>query len=174
MKYSDYVRRLAWAYVFLLVNINIELSHGGAYNLMPAWIGLIIMFMYWERLEIKGRKELVLIAIILNAVSWMLSFLGRFSLLASIICEVLILWIDHIVFDSLADTARELGYSRYAGIFLKVRDAILVLSVLEVICELISYLQIVAVICALALFGLAVYMCVILFRYSRELREKGD
>ena len=174
MKYSGYIRRLAWAYVFLLVNVNLELNYGGAFNILPAWVGLLIIYMYWDSLKIKGRKELALVALILNAVCWMLNFLGRFSLLASATGEMLILWINHIVFDSLADSAEELHYTGYAGIFRKIRDAILVFSLLGVISELISYLQIVAIVCALALFVVAIYMCVILFRYSRELREKGD
>ncbi|MBQ1757022.1 MAG: hypothetical protein IIZ98_01655, partial [Erysipelotrichaceae bacterium] len=95
MKYSSYIRKLAWAYVFLLVNVNLQFNNGSVINFTPAWIGLLVIYMLWDSLKIKGRREITVLALVLSAVVWLLAFLGRGSLLAGVICGVLILWINH-------------------------------------------------------------------------------
>ena len=113
-------------------------------------------------------------ALVLSAVAWLLAFLGRGSLLAGVICGVLILWINHMVFGSLSEEAIDLGYEEYGQKFKKIRDAILVFYLLGAACELFGYLVIITIICAIVLLITAVYVCIILFRYSRDLEKKGD
>lgn len=174
MKYSSYIRKLAWAYVFLLVNVNLQFNNGSVINFTPAWIGLLIIYMLWDSLKIKGRREITVLALVLSAVVWLLAFLGRGSLLAGVICGVLILWINHMVFGSLSEEAIDLGYEEYGQKFKKIRDAILVFYLLGAACELFGYLVIITIICAIVLLITAVYVCIILFRYSRDLEKKGD
>ena len=158
MKYSSYIRKLAWAYVFLLVNVNLQFNNGSVINFTPAWIGLLVIYMLWDSLKIKGRREIAVVALVLSAVAWLLAFLGRGSLLAGVICGVLI----------------DLGYEEYGQKFKKIRDAILVFYLLGAACELFGYLVIITIICAIVLLITAVYVCIILFRYSRDLEKKGD
>lgn len=131
MKSDHYLRALshiAWAYIFLLLNISIG-NNSVNINLLPAWIGWLLIFQALPEIEKQERTAVLLrpVATLLgiwDAVCWITSVFTGNSLslpLLQLIISSLNLYFHFQFFTDLASAAKSHGLTNHCRRMLRMR-----------------------------------------------------
>ncbi len=181
--YLDSLTRIAWAYLFLFLNLSAN-SRTVSVNLFPDWIGWLLIFQALPAIEKEERtaallRPVVVLLGIFDAVNWIASlFTGKpLSLpLLQLIASVLTLYFHFQFLTDLASVASAHGLPRFSARLLHMRTAATLCSAVLSVLYYIGSLDALSGILLFFLIGvsliLAVWFPVSLFSFRNEERRR--
>ena len=184
--YLDSLTRIAWAYLFLFLNLSAN-SRTVSVNLFPDWIGYLLIFQALPAIEKEERtaallRPVVVLLGIFDAVNWTASlFTGKtLSLpLLQLIASVLTLYFHFQFLTDLASVASAHGLPRFSARLLHMRTAATLCSAVLSVLYYIGSLDALSGILILLFFLigvsliLAVWFPVSLFSFRNEERRRA-
>ncbi|HJC14936.1 MAG TPA: hypothetical protein H9705_03770 [Candidatus Fusicatenibacter intestinigallinarum] len=182
--YLDSLTRIAWAYLFLFLNLSAN-SRTVSVNLFPDWIGYLLIFQALPAIEKEERtaallRPVVVLLGIFDAVNWTASlFTGKtLSLpLLQLIASVLTLYFHFQFLTDLASVASAHGLPRFSARLLHMRTAATLCSAVLSVLYYIGSLDALSGILLFFLIGvsliLAVWFPVSLFSFRNEERRRA-
>lgn len=181
--YLDSLTRIAWAYLFLFLNLSAN-SRTVSVNLFPDWIGWLLIFQALPAIEKEERtaallRPVVVLLGIFDAVNWTASlFTGKtLSLpLLQLIASVLTLYFHFQFLTDLASVASAHDLPRFSARLLHMRTAATLCSAVLSVLYYIGSLDALSGILLFFLIGvsliLAVWFPVSLFSFRNEERRR--
>lgn len=181
--YLDSLTRIAWAYLFLFLNLSAN-SRTVSVNLFPDWIGWLLIFQALPAIEKEERtaallRPVVVLLGIFDAVNWIASlFTGKpLSLpLLQLIASVLTLYFHFQFLTDLASVTSAHGLPRFSARLLHMRTAATLCSAVLSVLYYIGSLDALSGILLFFLIGvsliLAVWFPVSLFSFRNEERRR--
>lgn len=181
--YLDSLTRIAWAYLFLFLNLSAN-SRTVSVNLFPDWIGYLLIFQALPAIEKEERtaallRPVVVLLGIFDAVNWIASlFTGKpLSLpLLQLIASVLTLYFHFQFLTDLASVTSAHGLPRFSARLLHMRTAATLCSAVLSVLYYIGSLDALSGILLFFLIGvsliLAVWFPVSLFSFRNEERRR--
>ena len=114
---------VAWGFLFVLVNLNLEINNGMTINFMPNWIGWFLLFLSFGSLgtyvsDKPYMKWTALVLTIASAITWLLSIVQPdtyYSILDTIVTLASAVYI-YLLFDVVIRIAHDYGSTKEANL----------------------------------------------------------
>ena len=170
-KLGNTVRRLAVAYLLICVHIMV-LIHGHEANIVPGWLGYVLLLSVWNDLYYDERESRLVpaAALVLSAINWITGLLGHgvtVIQIAYLVFAVKDIW-D--VFHHLGHTAEKSGLSDWIRKLHLTGDLYLLFTVLFYVTE-IFHLEKAVKLLSYALMAVSVYGLLNMFSYASKLNK---
>ena len=171
------VKKVAIAYIFICVNFNLTIN-GTSLNLLPEWIGYLLLLSVWDDLfyDEKVSKVVPSIGLGLSFACWILAIMKMENHLLEIVYTVVALYDMYEVFGRLAEIAETNGMDEWSE---KLRTLRILYIVLTAAGHALAFLRLVWLALIILLIDLIVtiYGLIQLFRFADTLplaMEEGE